>query len=158
MIYRTRICFTTNFLGGGPRDKNSSVRSLKRTYDDLIELNSQEFFNNIKLANKQVNAKIDIKKFIIPEGFDHEDKITVIKRVFNRVNIDFFEGIARGNKVFLDLMYFAEIENSPSIETVGTLMDILGRFHGISQWGQKFNCGRFKVLNVEKVTIKNYDN
>ncbi len=158
MIYRARICFTTNFLGGGPRDKTSSVRSLKKTSDDQIELNSLEFAKNLELANNQIGAKIDISKFILPEGFNDENNITVLKRVFNRVNIDFFEGIASGKKVFLDLMYYAEVSKSPSVETVRKLLDVLGRFHGISQWGQKFNCGRFKVLNVEKVTINNYDN
>ena len=99
MIYRARICFTTNFLGGGPRAKNSSVRALKKTYDSLVELNSQEFLSHLELANKQLKANIDVSKFKIPEGFDPEDNISVIRRVFNRVNIDFFDGITKGNKV-----------------------------------------------------------
>jgi len=37
------------------------------------------------------------------------------------------------------------------------LVDIIGRFHGISQWGSKFNCGRFKIKKIERVTIDNYE-
>lgn len=158
MIYRARICFTTNFLGGGPRDKNSSVRALKRTYDNDVEINSAEFYKNLELANKQIKGNLEISKFKIPEGFYPEDNISVIRRVYNRVNIDLFEGILKGNKVYIDIMHNAEVKDSPSIETLKKLLDIVGKFHGISQWGSKFNCGRFKVLNIEKVTIKNYDN
>ena len=158
MIYRARICFTTNFLGGGPRDKNSSVRALKRTYEDDVEINSAEFYKNLELANNQIKGKLEISNFKIPEGFDPEDNISVIRRVYNRVNIDLFEGILRGNKVYIDIMHNTEVKDSPSIETIRKLLDIVGKFHGISQWGSKFHCGRFKVLNIEKVTINNYDN
>ncbi len=158
MIYRARICFTTNFLGGGPRDKNSSVRSLKRTYDNDVEINSAEFYKNLELANNQIKGNLVISKFRIPEGFDPEENISVIRRIYNRVNIDLFEGILKGNKVYIDIMHNAEVKDSPSIETLRKLLDIVGKFHGISQWGSKFNCGRFKVLNIEKVTINNYDN
>ena len=158
MIYRARICFTTNFLGGGPRDKNSSVRALKRTYDNDVEINSAEFYKDLELANKQIKGNLDIGKFKIPEGFNPEDNTSVVRRVYNRVNIDLFVGVLRGSKVYIDIMYNAEVKDSPSIETLRKLLDIVGKFHGISQWGKKFNCGRFKVLNIEKVTINNYDN
>lgn len=158
MIYRARICFITNFLGGGPRDKTSSVRSLKKTFDGEVEINSGEFLNKLELANKQIKAKVDISKFKIPEGFNAEGKESVIRRPYNRVNIDFFEGIVKGSKVYIDLMYDAGIDDSPSIETVSKILSVVGKFHGISQWGSKFNCGRFKILNIEKVTINNYDN
>lgn len=124
----------------------------------MVEINSQDFMRNLQLANNQLKANIDVSKFKIPEGFDPENNISVIRRIFSRVNIDFFEGIKKGNKIFIDIMYDAEVSESPSVEIFSKLLNTVGKFHGISQWGLKFNCGRFTVLNVEKVTIKNYDN
>ena len=158
MIYRSRICFITNFLGGGPRDKNSSVRRIKRTYESLVEINPSSLSENLQLANQQLKADININNFIIPEGFHDEDQVSVIKRIFNRVNIDFFEGLEKGSKVYLDLMFKKEPKDCPSLDTISSLLDIVGRYHGISQWGAKFHCGRFKVLNTERITLKNYDN
>ena len=122
MIYRARICFITNFLGGGPRDKNSSVRQLQKTYDGGVQINSGDFINNLSLANKQIKAKLEVSKFKVPEGFDSEGKVSVIRRPYNRVNIDFFEGIKAGSKVYIDIMYNDGLKNSPSVETVSKLL------------------------------------
>jgi len=155
VIYRAYITFTTNFLGGGSRDKKTSIRSLKRTFDGLVEIHSSEFHKKLKLANKQVEANIDVSKLKIPNGFEARGQISVLKRIYNKVNIDLFEGIARGNTVSIDIM--CDDDNCPKEDTMAQLVDIIGRFHGISQWGSKFNCGRFKIKKIERVTIDNYE-
>ena len=158
MIYRIHIKFTTNFLGGGPRDKRSAVRHLKKTSEGAVEIHSQQFMEKLKLANEQLDGNLDTTKFKIPDGFHAMGLITTCRRVYNKVNVDLFEGITKGKKVKLEIMYDDKVENSPDVDIVGKLFDVIGRFHGISQWGSKFHCGRFTVLKTEKITIDNYDN
>ena len=140
MIYRAHIKFTTNFLGGGPRDKKSAVRHLKRTSEGHVELHSQQFMEKLKLANEQLDGNLDTSKFKIPDGFYASDLISTCKRVYNKVNVDLFEGIATGKRVRLELMYDSPTDEAPDVATVGKLLSTIGKFHGISQWGSKFHA------------------
>lgn len=159
MIYRVHIKFITNFLGGGPRDKKTQVRLLNRTHENHVALHSQDLMKKLELANEHLNAELDIGKFKIPDGFEiNHDSISKLKRVYNKVNIDWFEGIQKGKKIKLDIMFEDTSDKAPKVELVSSLFDVIGRFHGISQWGAKFHCGRFKVSKTERVTIENYDN
>ena len=157
MIYNIKITFTTNFLGGGGRDKKTSVRSLKRTHDGLVEFHDKEVRDSIELAKAQLGLSFDISKFKIPNGFEAKDNISVLKRVYNKVNIDLFEGIRRGKSVDIQMLYNDNPDASPSAGDIKKLLSVLGKFHGISQWGRKFNCGRFKVNQVKILKADNYE-
>ena len=152
MIYKARLKLTTNFLGGGPRKKGMSVRPM--LYSDegkRAAINEEEWRSNFALALKQLNLKFDIKKFIFESGFSIEGKVKVLKRVYNKVNIDLFEGVERGNNIDIQFVYKDEVDNSPPIDAIKHILEIVGKFYGMSQWGTKFHCGRFLVTNVERI-------
>ena len=151
MIYKARLKLTTNFLGGGPRKKGKSVRPLQYSEEGSAAINEEEWRSNFALALNQLGLKFDIKKFIFESGFSVEGKVKVLKRVYNKVNVDLFEGIERGNSVDIQFIYKDEIENSPSVEMIQKVLEIIGKFYGMSQWGTKFHCGRFLVINVKRV-------
>ena len=151
MIYKASLKLTTNFLGGGSRKKGMSVRPLIYTEEGLVAINEEEWRSNIALALKQLNLKFDIKKFIFESGFDAGSRVMVLKRIYNKVNVDLFEGIERGNTIDVQFVYKDSLENSPPIEAVTKLLEIVGKFYGMSQWGTKFHCGRFSVVNVKKI-------
>tara|TARA_B100000579_G_scaffold437938_1_gene470081 strand:+ start:888 stop:1352 length:465 start_codon:yes stop_codon:yes gene_type:complete len=154
MIYKASLKLTTNFLGGGSRQKGASVRPLTYTEDGLVAINEEEWRSNIALALKQLNLKFDIKKFIFESGFNAEGKVMVLKRVYNKVNIDLFEGIERGNTIDIQFVYKDEVDNAPSVKAVKKLLNIIGKFYGMSQWGTKFHCGRFSVKEVKRITYE----
>ena len=151
MIYKASLKLTTNFLGGGPRKKGMSVRPLNYTEDGLVSINEEEWRSNIALALKQLNLKFDIKKFIFESGFDPEGRVTVLKRIYNKVNVDLFEGIERGNIIEIQFVYKDSLDDSPPVKVVTKLLEIVGKFYGMSQWGTKFHCGRFTVANVTRI-------
>ena len=154
MIYTARLKFTTNYLGGGPRkkgSKSSSVRPIDYVSEGIASLNENEWRSNFALALKQLGLKFDIKKFIFESGFSVEGKVKILKRVFNKVNIDLFEGIERGNEISISFVYKDDPESSPDVKAVRSILDIVGKFYGMSQWGTKFHCGRFSVISVKRV-------
>ena len=157
MIYKIKITFTTNFLGGGDRDKKTSVRSLKKTDDGLVEFHDQEFKKTTELVLKQLNINLNVEKLKIPNGFNASGRISVLRRVYNKVNIDLFEGIKRGNSVTMQLLYNDTSDKSPSADVIKKIMSVFGKFHGISQWGRKFNCGRFVVNYAKILNSENYE-
>lgn len=151
MIYKVKLKLTTNFLGGGSRKKNTSVRMLNYTESGLVAINESEWRDNFKLAAKQLGLKVDTKNFIFACGFDAAGKIKILKRTYNKVNVDLFEGIERGNTIEVEFTYKDIPENSPEPDAVRGILEIIGKFYGMSQWGCKFHCGRFTVLNVERI-------
>ena len=150
MIYKVKLRLTTNFLGGGKRQRNS-VRALERTHDGQIAINENEWRKHIDLASKQLELGLDTSKLVFESGFDAGSKVSIIRRVYNKVNTDLFEGIRKGNNLEIQFVYKDEPKVSPSIEEISKLLEIVGKFYGMSQWGLKFHCGRFLVKNVERV-------
>lgn len=136
MKYEVVIEFTTNFLGSGPR--RQGIRSVERTKDGRIKLPLPQIYEAIRRAP---NGGPDIS---LSKGFE-QAVIVVLKRVYGGTRVDRFEGIARETQA----VFYCMAEN----REVGELVDILnevGRTVGVSQWGKKFNCGRFKVASITK--------
>jgi hypothetical protein len=153
MIYIARLKFTTNYLGGGARKKGkpSSVRPIEYVSEGRAALNENEWRDNFRLALKQLNLVFDIKKFIFESGFSVEGKTEVLKRVYNKVNVDLFEGVKRGKEISISFAYKDNPENSPEVAAMRCVLGIVGKFYGMSQWGTKFHCGRFEVISIKRV-------
>lgn len=120
------IRFTTNFLAGGVR-----VKGIRR-----LELDSQ---HRILLPEDQIKKATEVITGVEVEPYIRCAPCSLLTRTYNRVRVDKFEGIKWGSKVTV----FAEGES----KAIHEFFNHLGKL-GISQWGTKFNCGRFDVLTV----------
>ena len=150
MILELNIELTTNFLGGGPR--KNGVRKLKKSDDGRIAVNEKEWKEDLKEISKNLEIEINTDSFVFEPGFEFPE-INVLRRVYNKTNVDLFEGISAKNKLSIYFM----IKNSENIdfEEIKTLFENFGKFCGISQFGKKFHCGRFKVISLSKITKNN---
>ena len=123
------VQFTTNFLGAGKRV--NGVRKLERSKIGSILLPVKELKNEVK-APYTWNLK-DIG----------DVRVNILRRIYNRVRVDRFEGIEKGTRVTLEL----EVDAQADLPRVTQLAEKLGK-SGRSQWGRKFNCGKFKVIAI----------
>ena len=153
MIYEAKIKLDTHFLGGHKRGKDG-IRRLKTTYSGQIALNENELRRTFERAADQLDMAFDPKTVVFPEGFDSETSI--IRRVYNRTNVDLFEGIEHGNFIHLEMALVGDAESLPSKEDLEKILKVVGKFYGVTQFGSKFQCGRFKVIHVVRKTKDNY--
>jgi hypothetical protein len=120
------IRFTTSFLGGGPRE--AGVRRLLRDERGRI------------IVPRSVTEPIKGRGVILEPWIDPEE-VSVLSRIYNKVRVDKFEGIRHGTSC--SLFCSADADGDELHSLVNGAMYRLGSI-GISQWGLKFNCGRFR--------------
>ena len=148
MILEINIELTTNFLGSGPRI--NGVRTLKRSPDNRIAINEKEWREDLARAARDLDLNVNMESLALEPGFEFPE-INVLRRVYNKTNVDLFEGVSAGNKLNIYAMLDESIERHPKLDELTKMFEIVGKFIGISQFGKKFHCGRFKVLTVAKL-------
>ena len=62
-----------------------------------------------------------------------------------------FEGIPAGTRLSLFIYIDQRHDNCLDIKQLHQIMIVIGKFFGISQFGKKFHCGRFKVHDIVDV-------
>ena len=145
MILEVSIELTTNYLGGGPR--KNGVRTLRRSADNRLAINEKEWKEDLKTAAKELKIKVDIESISLEPGLDFPE-VNVLRRVYNKTNVDLFEGVSAGNSLSFCMRVDEDVNGSPTVEEISKLFAVVGKFIGISQFGKKFHCGRFKVTSV----------
>jgi hypothetical protein len=155
MIFEADIQFTSNFLGGLKKD-NRGVRSMIRTPSGLIYLEEEEWRAWFKKAATYLKIDIDTGSIILPEGFE-SNSTSLLRRVFNKVKVDLFEGIERGNSITIQFLIEESSDKHPSLDDMEKMLDVIGKFYGISQFGKKFHCGRFKLQSLTLKDKENYE-
>lgn len=152
MIYEIKLKLNTHFLGGYKKGKDG-IRRVKTTYSGQIALNENELRGHFELAAKQLDMDFDPKTVVFTEGFDSE--LSIIRRTYNRTNVEFFEGIEQGNTITIELAVVGD--NIPDADDLRKILAVIGRYYGITQFGSKFQCGRFNVLTVTRKTKDNFN-
>ena len=153
MIYEAKLGLTTHFLGGYKKGKDG-IRRVKMTYSGQVALNESELRNHFQLAAKQLEMEFNPKTVVFAEGFDSE--LSIIRRVYNKTNIEFFEGIEQGETINIEMAVVGDEDKIPTQDDLSKILNVIGKFYGISQFGNKFQCGRFKVITIVRKTKDNY--
>jgi hypothetical protein len=129
------VKFTTNFLGSGKRA--NGVRKLVKTREGYIEIPHTDLQKELKGRTTIDNWRLrDIEAA----------RVNILRRVYNRVRVDRFEGVEKGTQVSMIL----EVGDVTDFKNIKELVLNLGR-SGISQWGRKFNCGKFKLIDITRI-------
>ena len=153
MYIEVKLKLITNFLGGGSR--KCGVRQLKRTSDNRIAIDENEWRSDISESAESLGLKLDVKSIRFELGFD-PIKVCTLRRTYNKVNVEMFEGIPSGTTISIFLYADKRMDNCPSLEDIRKVMDVFGKFFGISQFGKKFQCGRFEVKEINLLDRDNY--
>ena len=92
----------------------------------------------------------DPKSIRFESGFDC-DNIRTLRRTYNKVNVEMFEGIQKGTKLSLYVYLDSRVQPCLELKQLFQICVVIGKYFGISQFGKKFHCGRFKVHDVVDV-------
>lgn len=145
MILEVKIILTTNYLGGGPRV--NGVRQLRRTHDNRLAVNEKEWKEDMAAAAADLKLDFNKNSVSLEPGIDFPE-VNVLKRVYNKTNVDLFEGVSAGNELVFSVRINENLDNSPTKEDLIKIFTVVGKFIGISQFGKKFHCGRFTVKTI----------
>lgn len=153
MIVETKISLTSPILGDSRPDK-AGVRRLRKTSDGRIKINETQWRESLTEAAKQLKIKdFDPKTISFESGFDPQ-AMTLIRRVYNRTNIEFFEGVDKDQKLTFEYMV-EEVPGAPTLEQLKQMWNVIGKYIGMSQFGNKFQLGRFTVMYVRECSLGN---
>ena len=139
MEFEVRVRLTTNFLGSGPR--KNGVRKLLRNKQGLILLPVSDLNKDIDKIRENLSLNTD-HQITLQEDLD-PPRINILRRVYNKVRVERIEGIE--SKTYLSIYCHCEEDY---VNELTILFKELGKKYGISQWGRKFNCGRFKLVSI----------
>ena len=147
MLAEVKIKLTTNFLGGGQR--KNGIRTIKRTSENQVAINEQEWLSDFSEVAASLGIVFDPKSVKLECGFDATTR--TLRRTYNKVNVEMFEGIPAGTRLSLFIYIDQRHDNCLDIKQLHQIMIVIGKFFGISQFGKKFHCGRFKVHDIVDV-------
>jgi len=151
MIFRIRIQLTHDLLGGGERVDRT--RRIIRNADGTMHLHEQDFVRGFCEIARLLGLTIRPDEVLVPLGIDISKATTsLITREFSATRHEQFEGLRRNQRLEFELM-LGEGNNHLGAAEVSAVMEQYGRFRGISQFGAKFQCGRFNVLSVVPVSF-----
>jgi len=147
------IKLRTNFLGSGPRQ--AGRRTLKRTPDNRISIDENEWRSDLSEAAKSLGIEANMKCIKFEEGF-YAEKTCTLRRTYNKVNVEMFEGIPAPS--ILDIYMFMDerVGEDMTLDNLKKSLTVFGKFFGISQFGKKFQCGRFDVLELKVLNKDDY--
>ena len=98
VLKKAKLKLNTHFLGGYKKGKDG-IRRIKTTYSGQVALNENELRSSFERAAKQLEMEFNPKIIVFTEGFDSE--CSIIRRTYNKTNVEFFEGIEQGKEIVL---------------------------------------------------------
>jgi hypothetical protein len=146
MILIAQIRLTSRFLGSGKPQKG--IRKLRMLGDTMVEINRKEWLIDLQNASRNLKLDVDLhNSVVLPEGI-LAPSVHLYRRVYSGVKVDFFESLRENTILTFDLMLRDECPNCPTLDQFKDILTVDGEYYGISQWGNKFGYGKFKVENL----------
>jgi len=150
MILQIQIKLTTPLLGD-KFTKEKIRRFEKADEDNYLKINRDLWCKAIQEADSIKTSGKRIKDILPPDKI-LSPTLRIYRRMYNKRKIDVFESIQKQTVLTFQLAVKTKDEQSPDVETVKELFELIGKHIGLSDWGSKFGYGRFKVLYVKDIT------
>jgi hypothetical protein len=150
VILTVKIKLTTPYLGELKPDRGS-VRRFKKQ-GQMIAVNVAQWQEQFRLAARQIGVDFD-PKTIQPQAHFRPAAIHLFVRRFNRIQQENFESFRAGTVLTLEFLIREDLPKCPKPSELKTMLMIVGEYFGLSQFGNGFGFGRFKVLSVEPKEI-----
>lgn len=144
MILQNEIILTTPILGC--RVSEGRPRVLVRHTNGEPGLIQEMWHDSMRRAASDLGIKYDQQALILPMYFS-ATKFEEYLRVYNKTHKERFESIPKGAVVKFEL-HLMEDKLDPS--SYGKLLSLVGKYYGMSQWGNKFGYGRFEVQFIKR--------
>jgi len=144
MLYTIKLKLTSHILG---EKRVSGIRRLNKVGDQII-------IDGDLWANKLFQSACDLgliydKSVIRFDESYRSPSIHLYRRVYKKTRIEMFESIRKGTVITMDLLIDNTNTYSLTSEEYTKMFNHMGKYYGITEWGEKFGYGRFYILNFE---------
>lgn len=154
MLLNLKLRLVTPMLGTRKVPKNPA-RQLERVANNRIAINEALWLDQMRLAAKQLGIPFKDEFVMLDEGFD-TPSTNIYKRVYKKTNVEYFEAISKNNVLNIDIILRDDLPGCCSVIELKNILELVGKFFGLSPWGSKFGYGKFKVEELKP--LKTNDN
>lgn len=134
--------------------KNRDDRGVRRfavTKGGQIEIDAQAWEWMFKQAAKGLKLDVDTTTIRPPNGFDIPT-LVLWNREKTPVSVEMFEAIRKGARLTFNIVVLeSSVNKTPTRHNVKAMLDYIGNYIGMSQYGSKFGFGRFTVESLNEL-------
>lgn len=151
MTLTVQIRLTSAFLGELPPDQNK-IRRFRRTVNQLVEVNQNQWRSTFAIAAKDLGLNVDIRRTVLPPEGLIAASVHLYRRVYSKVYVDLFESFRARTILTFDLRILDDLPRHPTRMEMAGILRYTGQYLGLSPFGSvKFGFGRFELLTFEPV-------
>lgn len=148
MIVISQVRLTSHFLGELKPD-NRGVRRFRMDGKGRVAVNQNQWLEDLLFATRTIKLDLKIHSTIVPPEGILPASVHLHRRTYSGAHVEFFESFRKGTILTFDMLVHEDRPKCPNVEQLRTLLELVGEYRGISQWGNKFGFGRFTVLSVK---------
>ncbi len=127
------------------------MRRFKLDRKGWIFVNQNMWLDKLQLAAHNLQFVLDVRGTVVAPQSIMPATIKYYRRTYSKVNVEMFEAFGPGTVLTFDLLLRDDRPKCPSVEQMSSMLDFVGEWEGVSQFGSKFGFGRFTVLNLKSV-------
>jgi hypothetical protein len=157
MIILARIKLTKPWLGDQQPDRNR-IRRFKRN-GHLIKVNDAMWRGQFRQAANDLHMVVSLDALRMPSDLIPAS-IHLYTRTYSQVKLDYFESFRKGTVLNIEFQVNDTVRRAPTLEQFDQLLGGVGKWLGLSPWGNQYGYGTFDVqdiINYESTTIQNSD-
>lgn len=147
MILIAHVRLTSHFLGEMKPD-HRGIRRFKLDSFGRAAVNQNQWLEDLVFAARSLKLDLKVTTTMVPPEGISMGTIHLHRRTYSGAKVDFFEAFLKNTILTFDLVLHDDRPKCPTIEDTRRMLEIVGQYRGISQWGSRFGFGRFKVLEV----------
>lgn len=157
MITIVKIRLTSPILGENRKDPRG-IRTFKKRSGGDIAIDRRHWSEQFDIAKGILGLKVNNGNLILPDKY-LSPSIHLYRRRFSGTQTELFESIRTGTVITFEMATREDQPGCPSLDHVEKMLVVIGEHLGLSQWGSKFNFGRFSVkLCIQKNKNEPTDN
>ncbi len=148
MIVIAQVRLTSHFLGELKPD-HRGVRRFRMDGKGRVFVNQNQWLEDLLFAARTMKLDIKVQSTIVPPEGLLPASIHLHKRTYSGAHVEFFESFRKGTILTFDMLVHEDRPKCPTVPQLGSLLELVGEYRGISQWGSKFGFGRFAVVGIK---------
>lgn len=145
MLLEIRVKLTKPFLGSLSPDH----RGIRRFRMDgaKVFVHADYWKEQFKIAAMQLHYPINTDTLHPPSGIESAS-IHLFRRIFSKRRMELFESFRAGTVLTFDFIVREDKPRCPDVQQFKNMLEFIGEYLGLSQFGSKFGFGKFKVVDV----------
>lgn len=155
MLHTLKLELLTEMLGN--LQSAQGIKKFKRVKSGAIAFDFATWSWASSNAANQLGITFDEANLRPSPSWCHTPRVIIHKRNWEKNGVpmvDTFESFQPHNEISIKMFIAKPAQgsrgNAPTPAEVVQMAEIVGEYFGLSPWGSKFGCGRFKVLSFKQ--------